>query len=81
MRNVWCDGHLWNEVNVALYRNNNVAEIVFSLLQEFMQVNGEQFVTILWSIWKSRSMRVWSFKKIFLLQNYLNLLIFIFFLI
>jgi hypothetical protein len=56
MRNVWCDGHLWDEVNVELHRNNNVAEIGFAL---FPQVNGEQFVTILWSIWKSRNMRVW----------------------
>jgi len=36
------------------------AEIIFALLQDMSQVQVEQFVTILWSLWKSRNMRVWQ---------------------
>jgi len=42
VRNVWCEGNMWEEVNTALQKHNTVAEIVFALLQDLSQTKVEQ---------------------------------------
>ena len=51
-RNVWRVSQLQNDVTVAMRNNNTVAEIVFHLIQNLPQIKLENFVTIVWSIWR-----------------------------
>ena len=54
--NVWQISQLQNDVTVAMRNNNTVAKIVFHLIQNLPQPMLEKFVTIVWSIWKTRNM-------------------------
>ncbi len=40
--------------------NNTTAEIIFALLQELSKEQAEQFAMNLWSLWKSRNLRIWQ---------------------
>ena len=58
--NMWRVSHLQNDVTAAMRNNNTVAEIVFHLIQNLPQLKLENFVTIVWSIWKSRNIQIWQ---------------------
>jgi len=59
-RKVWQDCLLISKVNSVMLRNNTTAEIIFVLLQERSCVQTELFATVLWSLWKSRNLRLWQ---------------------
>lgn len=59
-RNVWKESHILQDVTRAMQNNNTIAEIVFALLQNLPQNKLEFFVSIVWSIWKSRNLKVWQ---------------------
>jgi hypothetical protein len=59
-RNVWLICSLVDKVNSVMRSNNTVAEIIFALLQELTKEKAEQFAVNLWSLWKSRNLRIWQ---------------------
>ena len=59
-RNVWQHSLLWSKVYLVMQNNNTVADIIFALLRELTQDQSQMFATLLWSIWKSRNLRVWQ---------------------
>jgi len=48
------------KIDLAMHNNNTTANIIFALLQDLPQDQTQIFCTILWSLWKSRNMRVWQ---------------------
>jgi len=50
-RNIWRDGHLLSKVNSTMHNNNTTDQIIFALLQDQLQVQDEQFVTIVRILW------------------------------
>ncbi|KEH17822.1 transmembrane protein, putative [Medicago truncatula] len=59
-RNVWHHSLLWSKVYLVMWNNNTVADIIFALLGELTQDQSQMFATLLWSIWKSRNLRIWQ---------------------
>ena len=59
-RNVSRESCLLSKVDLAMQNNNTTTEIIFALLQDLPQDQAHIFCTILWSLWKSRNMRVWQ---------------------
>jgi len=57
---VWRAAGLWHLIEALLQRYDDLPEIIFHLLENAVQVQAELFVTILWSIWKSRNLRLWQ---------------------
>jgi len=39
---------------------DNASDIIFNLLQKFPASQVESIVTIMWSIWKSRNLKLWQ---------------------
>lgn len=62
-RSVWWGNNLFQDIYVVMQTNNTVADIVFALLQNLPQAKIQLFVTIVWSLWKSRNMQVWQHKS------------------
>jgi len=58
--NVWLSCSLVDKVNSVMHNNNTVAEIIFALLQELPKEKAEQVAKNLWSLWKSRNLRIWQ---------------------
>lgn len=42
-----------------MQNNNTTTEMIFAF-QDLSKVQVEQFVTIIWSLWKIRNMHVWQ---------------------
>jgi hypothetical protein len=59
-RSVWRDSHLSNDIYAAMQTNNTAADIVFALLQNLPHTKIQLFVTVVWSLWKSRNIQVWQ---------------------
>ena len=59
-RIVWQQSLLLSKVISVMQKSSTTAEIIFTLLQELPQGQAEQFATLLWSVWKSRNLRVWE---------------------
>jgi hypothetical protein len=59
-RNVWQQNLLWSNVYSVMLINNTAAEVIFALLRELSQDQSQLFASTLWSIWKSRNLRVWQ---------------------
>jgi len=57
---VWQHSLLLSKVISVMQNSNTAVEIIFTLLQELPQGQAEQFATLLWSVWKSRNLRVWE---------------------
>lgn len=57
---VWQDSLLLSKVNSVMLRNNTAAEFIFALLQELSHDQAELFAPVLWSLWKSRNLRLWQ---------------------
>jgi len=43
-----------------MLQNNTTAEITFALLQDRSHVQAKLFATVVWSLWKSRNLRLWQ---------------------
>lgn len=59
-RKVWQDSLLLSKVNSVMWCNNTAAEFIFALLQELSHDQAELFASVLWSLWKSRNLRLWQ---------------------
>ena len=57
---VWRTAGLWHLIEPLLQRYDDAPEIIFHLLENSVQVQAELFATLLWSIWKSRNLRLWQ---------------------
>jgi len=57
---VWRTAGLWNLIEPLLQRYDDAPEIIFHLLENAVQVQAELLATLLWSIWKSRNLRLWQ---------------------
>jgi len=51
---------LSSKVSLTMQNKNTSAEIIFALLHDMSQIQVEQFVAILLSLWKSRNIHVWQ---------------------
>jgi len=57
---VWCDVNLWDTINRVLRQDYNIHALIFILLQQFSSGQCELMATIMWSLWKSRNMKLWQ---------------------
>jgi len=57
---VWRAAGLWPVIEPLLHRFDDALEIIFYVLEHAAVAQQELFVTILWSIWKSRNLKLWQ---------------------
>jgi len=57
---VWRAAGLWPVIEPLLHRFDDAPEIIFAVLQHATAAQQELFATILWSIWKSRNLKLWQ---------------------
>jgi hypothetical protein len=56
----WQQARLSDHVNAGLNNNNNITDIVFSILDRLDKAQQEFFSIMMWSIWKRRNNQVWE---------------------
>ncbi|XP_024640669.1 uncharacterized protein [Medicago truncatula] len=59
-RNVWLNCSMVDKVSSVMLNHNTAAEIILALLKELTKEKFEQFAMNLWSLWKSRNLRIWQ---------------------
>ncbi|MCH98722.1 ribonuclease H protein, partial [Trifolium medium] len=59
VRQVWQRSGFLNIIQQHLTVNNNIAELVFSILQVLTAEQCSLFSTVLWSLWQSRNNKLW----------------------
>ena len=52
--------NVWHLISPSLNQFDNAPDIIFDLLQKFPTAQIESIVTIMWSIWKARNMKLWQ---------------------
>lgn len=57
---MWRAAGLWQIIEPLLHRFDDASDIIFQVLQIVTAAQIELFVTILWSIWKSRNLKLWQ---------------------
>ena len=57
---VWPDVHLWDTIDRTLHQNYNMNALIFSLLLQLQSAQSELFVTIMWSLWKRKNLKLWQ---------------------
>ncbi|CAJ2643989.1 unnamed protein product [Trifolium pratense] len=58
-RQVWQKSGFLNTIQQHLTVNNNIADLVFSILQVLTAEQCSLFSTVLWSLWQSRNNKLW----------------------
>jgi hypothetical protein len=58
-KQVWYKTGLWNTIRQSVATNNNMAELVFSILQVLTAEQNSLFATTIWSMWQSRNNKLW----------------------
>jgi len=56
----WREVNLWEIINRTLRQNYNIDALIFSLLDQLPSMHKELFVTIMWSLWKRRNLKLWQ---------------------
>nr|ABD28710.1 Polynucleotidyl transferase, Ribonuclease H fold [Medicago truncatula] len=57
---VWNTANVWHLIAPSLSQFDNAPDIIFNLLQKLSASQMESIVTIMWSIWKSRNLKLWQ---------------------
>jgi hypothetical protein len=57
---VWRAAGLWQVIEPLLHRFDDAPDIIFQVLQNVTAAQAELFATVLWSIWKSRNLKLWQ---------------------
>ena len=57
---VWNAANVWHLIAPSLNQFDNAPDIIFNLLQKLSASQVENVVTIMWSIWKSRNLKLWE---------------------
>jgi len=57
---IWQSVNMWHLISPSLSQFDNVPDIIFNLLQRLSAAQIEHIVTIMWSIWKSRNLKLWQ---------------------
>ena len=74
---VWSAANVWHLIALSLNHFDNTPNIIFNLLQKLSAAQVEIIVTIIWSIWKARNLKLWqhvSFSSIKILERAKHLL-------
>jgi hypothetical protein len=58
-KQVWYKTGLWNMIQQSVTNNNNMAKLVFSILQVLSAEQSSIFATTIWSMWQSRNNKLW----------------------
>jgi len=56
----WHAANIWHEISPLLSQFDNAPDIIFNLLEKLPSVQIERIVTIMWSIWKARNLKLWQ---------------------
>jgi len=56
----WNAANVWHLIAPSLNQFDNAPDIIFDLLQKLSASQVESIVTIMWSIWKSRNLKLWQ---------------------
>jgi len=57
---VWNAAKIWHLISPSLNQFDNAPDIIFNLLQRLSTAQLELIVTIIWSIWKARNLKLWQ---------------------
>jgi hypothetical protein len=57
---IWQTANSWHLITPSLNQFDNAPDIIFNLLQELSAAQVEKIVTIMWSIWKARNLKLWQ---------------------
>jgi len=57
---IWQSANMWHLISTSLNQFDNAPDIIFNLLQKLSAVQIEYIVTIMWSIWKPRNLKLWQ---------------------
>ncbi|XP_024634347.2 uncharacterized protein [Medicago truncatula] len=57
---IWQTTNLWHLISPALHQFDNAPDIIFNLLHNLSAAQIENIVTIMWSIWKARNLKLWQ---------------------
>ncbi|XP_039687804.1 uncharacterized protein [Medicago truncatula] len=56
----WQTANLWHLISPSLNQFDNAPDNIFNLLQKLSAAQIEISVTIMWSIWKARNLKLWQ---------------------
>jgi len=56
----WHAANVWHLISQFLSQLDNAPDIMFNLLQKLPSDQMERIVTIMWSIWKVRNLKLWQ---------------------
>jgi ribonuclease HI len=56
----WQTANIWHSLYPFLNQFDNAPDIIFNLLQSMPAAQMEKIVTIMWSIWKARNLKLWQ---------------------
>ena len=56
----WREVNLWEIIDRTLRQNYNIDALIFSLLDQLPSTQKELSVTIIWSLWKRRNLKLWQ---------------------
>jgi hypothetical protein len=59
-KQAWREVQLWDTIERTLRKNYNMDALIFTLLDQLPLVQRELFVTIMWSMWKRRNLKLWQ---------------------
>jgi len=57
---IWQTTNIWHLISLSLNQFDNAPDIIFNLLQRLSTAQTETVVTIMWSIWKARKLKLWQ---------------------
>ncbi|XP_024640514.1 uncharacterized protein [Medicago truncatula] len=57
---VWNAANVWHLISPSLVLFDNASDIIFHLLRILSTTQIENIVTIIWSIWKARNLKLWQ---------------------
>nr|ABN05778.1 Polynucleotidyl transferase, Ribonuclease H fold [Medicago truncatula] len=57
---IWQTTNIWHLITPSLNQFDNAPDIIFNLLQRLSAAQIENIVTIMWSLWKARNLRLWQ---------------------
>jgi hypothetical protein len=56
----WQEVNLWDTIDRTFCQNFNMDALILSLLDKLPYTQNELFVTIMWSLWKRRNLKLWQ---------------------
>jgi hypothetical protein len=57
---IWQTTNIWHLIALSLSQFDNAPDIIFNLLQRLSAAQIENIVTIMWSIWKAKNLKLWQ---------------------